>query len=201
MPPHLTANVTKWMNMHPGWHVQVWTERDLRWLHNLPLFNDARSIVPPDAVGQFQADIARYEILLRHGGFYADVDTYPLKPIDDSILKHREFAVQEDPTWIGNTYLGAIPSHPIMNTIVAGLAGSAKRNRGKRPNVIAGPKFITGIWRNHDGYVAPTEWGFPYSYSDVKRGTESTYLPGEGTYAVHEWDHTRRLMEKRNARR
>lgn len=200
MPPHLAANVSIWREMHPSWEIHVWTERDLGWLHNLRLFSDARSIVPADAVEQFQADIARYEILLRHGGFYADVDTYPIAPIDDSVLKHTEFAVQEDPSWIGNTYLGAVASHPIMDAIVSGLAGSAKRNRGRRPNVIAGPKYITSIWRNHGGYVAPTTWGFPYSYTDVKRGTIPTRMPDD-TRVVHQWHHTERLMEARRARR
>lgn len=200
LPHNLASNVNKWARMHESWSIQVWTERDLGWLRNLPLFKDARSIVPADAVEQFQADIARYEILLRHGGFYADVDTVPVKPIDHSVLKHPEFAVQEDPTWIGNTYLGAKKNHPLMEAIVSGLAGSARRNRGRRPNVIAGPKYITPLWQRYEGHVAPTSWGFPYSYTDVKRGTIPTEMPNE-TYAVHEWHHTKRLMEKRNARR
>lgn len=200
MPGHLAQNVQRWRDLHPTWGLRVWTDRDFRWLHNLPLFNEAESIVPRDAVGQFKADVARYEILLREGGFYADVDTYPLRPIDDSVLKHKEFAVQEDPSWIGNTYLGATPDHPLFREIVIGLKMNAKRFRGKRPNVIAGPKYITPLWRRSGGYVAPTEWGFPYSYSNVKRSNVPATF-GKNTYAVHEWQHTRDVMEARHARR
>lgn len=200
MPTHLAGNITTWRELHPSWLIRVWTERDLGWMTNRRLFSEAESIVPRDAVGQFRADLARYEILLQYGGFYADVDTYPVRSIDDSILNHREFAVQEDHNWIGNTYLGAVSDHPIMRTIVAGIPANARRMRGRRPNVIAGPKYITGIWRNHSGYVAPTEWGFPYSYTDVGRGTVPDTI-GTGTYVVHQWHHTRQLTEARNAQR
>jgi inositol phosphorylceramide mannosyltransferase catalytic subunit len=200
IPEHLAANVRRWRELHPNWGCHVWSERDLRWLTNQSLFNEAESIVPRDAVGQFRSDVARYEIILRHGGFYADVDTYPLKPIDGSVLNHREFAVREDPTWIGNTYLGGRAGSPIFDAIITGLASNVKRNRGKRANVLSGPKYITPIWRNHDGYVAPTEWGFPYSYTHVKRGTVPTDF-GDDTYVVHQWHHTKQVMEARHARR
>lgn len=195
----MADNIDAWRRLHPEWSIKVWTERDLGWLENSGPFRDARSIVPDDAVGQFQADIARYEIILREGGFYADVDTRPVRPIDDSVLNHESFAVQEDRTWIGNTYVGARPGHPIMRDIVGGLRDNIRRNRGKRPNVLSGPKYITPIWVKHGGYVAPTEWGFPYSYSDVKRGTVPSTISDE-TYVVHEWDHTRRVMEARRGR-
>lgn len=199
IPPRMAENIARWRELHPRWQTRIWTERDLGWLHNKRLFSEAQSIVPADAVGQFRSDVARYEILLWKGGFYADVDTYPIRAIDDSILNHNEFAVQEDPTWIGNTYLGATANHPIMKSIVHGMDANVRRNRGKRPNVLSGPKYITPLWKNHDGYVAPTEWGFPYSYTDVKRGTIPSTMPA-GTYAVHEWDHTRRVMEARRVR-
>lgn len=200
IPPRAAENIARWRDMHPRWQTRIWTDRDLTRLRNQRLFSEAQSIVPRDAVGQFRADVARYEILLQHGGFYADVDTYPLKPIDDSISNHFEFAVQEDMRWIGNTYLASTPGSAIMRSIVAGLESSAERNRGKRPNVISGPKYITPIWHNHKGHVAPTEWGFPYSYTDVKRGTIPDTMPAR-THVVHEWDHTRRVMEARRARR
>lgn len=200
IPPRVAENITRWRDMHPTWKARIWTDRDLTWMRNRRLFNEAESIVPRDAVGQFRSDLARYEILFWKGGFYVDTDTYPLRPIDSSLAKHTEFAVQEDPAWIGNTYLGATARHPIMRDIIDGLDANIRRNRGKRANVLSGPKYITSIWKRHEGYVAPTVWGFPYSYTDVKRGTIPETMP-RASYAVHEWDHTRRVMEARNARR
>jgi mannosyltransferase OCH1-like enzyme len=200
MPPHLAANVDRWRELHPTWRVKIWTDRSLGWLTNQQLFSDAESIVPRDAVGQFRSDLARYEIILQEGGFYADVDTYPVKAIDDSILNRTEFAVQEDPTWVGNTYLGGRAGHPLFREIIAGIPLNVRRHRGRRANVLTGPKYITPIWRRHDGYVAPTAWGFPYSYTHVKRGTVPDRF-GPDTYVVHQWQHTQTVMEARNARR
>lgn len=200
MPEHLMHNIDIWREMHPGWRIHIWNDRSFGWLHNQRLFSEAESIVPRDAVGQFRSDVARYEIILKHGGFYADVDTYPVKPIDDSILYHTEFAVQEDPSWIGNTYLGSCSGNPIFRQIVDGMAMNVKRHRGKRANVLSGPKYITPIWRKHGGNVAPISWGFPYSYTHVKRGTVPDTI-GPETYAVHQWHHTKQVMEARNARR
>lgn len=199
MPPHLAENITRWRDMHPTWSVKVWTERDLNGLTNQRLFNEAESIVPRDAVGQFRSDVARYELILRHGGFYADVDTYPVRPIDEMVY-HREFAVQEDRTWVGNTYLGGGAGSRVFEAIVAGLGANVKRHRGRRANVLSGPKYITPIWLKYSGYVAPTSWGFPYSYTDVKHGTVPHVVPEE-TYAVHQWHHTQQVMEARSARR
>jgi mannosyltransferase OCH1-like enzyme len=196
MPDHLMSNVHWWKMLHPSWTVRIWTDRDFGWLANQRLFDEAESIVPRDAVGQFRSDVARYEILLQHGGFYADVDTHPMRPIDDSVLKHDAFAVKEDRTWIGNTYLGSAPGHPVFAEIIQGMQANVKRFRGRRANILSGPKYITNIWRRHGAYEAPTTWGFPYSYADVKRGTVPATIP-DTAYAVHEWHHTRRLMEAR----
>ena len=38
------------------------------------------------------ADVMRYEILFRHGGFYADCDSVSLRPLDDWMLATPLFA-------------------------------------------------------------------------------------------------------------
>jgi mannosyltransferase OCH1-like enzyme len=198
MPNHLRANVKAWEMMHPQWCLHLWTEQNLPKLRNQGLFDRADRLVPRDAVYQFQADIARYELLYDIGGFYADVDTRPLRPVDESLLGHREFAAMEDRNWVGNTYLGAVARHPVFLDLITGLPGNVQRLRGKRPNHLSGPRYLTTAWNRHHAYVAPSHQWYPYSYTDVKNGTVPTdYHPD--AVAVHQWFHTASIMEARRA--
>lgn len=201
MPEHLADNCQVWTQLHPDWEVQLWTEREIDeiGLQNRALYDQAEKIVPRDAVEQFRADIVRYEILALYGGFYADADTRPLRSIEPSLEGRTEFAAAEDRNWIGNTYLGAIPGHLIMQQLIALLPRNVHRYRGKRPNWLSGPRFLTPVWRQHGGYVAPTEQFYPYSYSHVKQGTVPNEF-GTDVVAVHGWDHTRRVLEQRRER-
>lgn len=201
MPSHLSANILAWADMHPDWDMKLWTEHEIDeiGLHNRALYDQAEKIVPSDAVEQFRADIARYEILALFGGMYTDVDTRPLRPIEPALAGHHEFAAREDRNWVGNTYLAAVPGHPIMHALIAGMPANVHRFRGKRPNKLSGPQYITPIWNRHHGHVAPRGQFYPFSYIDVKRGTVPDVFDAN-VYAVHEWFHTETVMNNRKRR-
>lgn len=199
MPDHLADNVYQWRKLHPDWQCHVWKERNLPELRNQDLFDKARELVPPDAVEQFRADLARYELLYDIGGFYADVDTRPMRSIEPALDGVDVFAANEDRNWVGNTYLGAVPGHRIFKDLVSGLAGNVRRLRGRRPNHLSGPRYLTPIWRTHGGYTAPTSQWFPYSYTNVKNGSVPETF-GPDVYAVHQWHHTKRVMDARRTR-
>lgn len=201
MPDHLSANCRTWAELHPDWDMKLWTEHEIRCigLQNQALYDQAAKIVPADAVGQFRADIVRYELLALYGGVYVDVDTRPLRNIESALEGHDEFAAREDRNWVGNTYLGAITGHPIMHEIIAGLPANVQRLRGRRPNKLSGPQYITPIWNRHHGHIAPRDLWYPYSYIDVKRGSVPEQIAPD-VYALHEWDHTKRVLAARNGR-
>jgi mannosyltransferase OCH1-like enzyme len=200
MPFHLQANCLRWVDVHEpdGWTFKLWTEHEIDelTLQNRALYDQAERIVPRDAVEQFRADIARYEILYHFGGFYADVDTVPLRSIEPALAGHREFAAHEDRTWVGNTYLGAVPEHPIMRDLIDGMPANVHRNRGKRPNKLSGPQYLTPVWNRHHGHIAPRRQFYPYSYIDVKRGTVPEDFDPD-VFTVHQWDHTSRVLAAR----
>jgi mannosyltransferase OCH1-like enzyme len=188
--------IESWWTHHVimgGWTYRLWTDADLDWLRHRDLYDQAPNLVPADAVGQLRADIARYEILERHGGLYVDIDTVALQPVDGALEGHDTFAAREDPSWIGNTYLGCTAGHPVMKELVANLRANINLTNGRtRPNRLTGPRYLTPIWQSHNGYVAPREQWFPYSYTDVKNGTVPTRFD-EDVYATHLWNHTREL--------
>lgn len=198
MPEHLRANCLAWAELHLDWDFKLWTESEIDeiGLQNRALYDQAEKIVPRDAVEQFRADIVRYEVLALFGGMYTDVDTRPLRNIEPALAGHHEFAAHEDRTWVGNTYLAAVPGHPIMQALVAGLPANVHRFRGKRPNKLSGPQYLTPVWNRHGGHIAPQRQWFPYSYIDVKRQTVPEKF-AEDVFAVHAWDHTRRVLASR----
>lgn len=196
IPAQYLQGIRSWLDMHPNWDYKLWTDEDLHWLTRRDLYNQALELVPSDAVGQFRADIARYEILLRFGGLYVDIDTVCLRPVGEALVGHNEFAAWEDQNWVGNTYLGCTPGHPVMEKLVAGLRDSVRRANGHlRPNRLTGPRYLTPIWLGEGCHVAPQHLFYPYSYSHVKAGT----VPNEyhDAYTVHLWGHTRALMNRR----
>jgi hypothetical protein len=196
MPDPLRENLIAWYDLHPQWEFVVWDSASTRWLTHRDLYERAAELTPPDAIWQFRSDLARYEILLRHGGFYADVDTRPLQPIDPFIGGHDAFAAAEDRDWVGNTYLYCEPGNPVMRAIVEGLRANVEartRLGPRRPNRLSGPRYITPIWRAAGAYVAPSRSWFPYSYNDVKRRSVPDIF-GDHVIAVHQWNHHRELL-------
>jgi mannosyltransferase OCH1-like enzyme len=200
MPEHLSANILEWRRLHPDWQTYIWTEKNLPILRNSDLYQRAPELVPRDALYQFRADIARYELLYDFGGFYADVDTRPLQPIDSYVEGREVFAAMEDRNWVGNTYLGSVPGHPLFGALISGLPNNVKRLQGKRPNHLSGPRYLTPLWKANGGYTAPSHLFYPYSYLDIKNGTVPTDYHKD-VVCVHEWYHTQTVLNNRKARR
>lgn len=188
MPAHLRDYLATWKRVHPQWEHRMWGERDLDWLTNQPLFDAANFV--SSRPGQFRSDVARYEILHRFGGVYVDCDFEALRPIDDLIAGTTCFAAWEtDGVWINNAILGAIPAHPMLDELIAGLPANVVRRRGTRPNVMTGPQYLTPVARRHQITVFPSAAFYPYNFVDV--GTAREAGPFPDAYAIHHWANRR----------
>jgi mannosyltransferase OCH1-like enzyme len=107
-----------WKKQHPDWRFIFWTEQKLKekfpnFLYNQKLFNEAHE----NENFAKMADIARYEILYKFGGLYADCDCDCLKPFD-ILNENYSFYVGLEHLYnglvIGNALMGAIPKHPVI---------------------------------------------------------------------------------------
>jgi len=193
MPAHLQAYGQTWVEHHPDWTHGLWSEDTLPTLRNQRLFDQAEELVPADAVGQFRADIARYELLLEHGGIWVDADLECLRPIGDLVRDADCFAGWErQNVWVGNTILGTVPGHPFLAALVEGLATNVRRRAGSRPNKLSGPQYLTRVYRRHAKSVTVFGQGlfFPYGWDELDRQGES--FPD--AYTIHHWDHQRTLQ-------
>lgn len=191
LPNWARNNHKWWCELHPDWLFMLWNDHSMiQDLENQAWYNESHRYAKGNGVWQLRADIARYEILYRYGGFYADMDTVPQRPIDEALNGLDEFAAMEDDRWVGNTYLAAVPWHPVMKKLIKGIPQSVQFGSQKsfRPNKMTGPQYLTPIWREYGCHVAPAKLWFPYSYADVRRRRIPT-IP-EDVYAYHQWNNT-----------
>jgi mannosyltransferase OCH1-like enzyme len=185
MPVHLERYIETWEEHHPDWDHRLWTH--FEGLRNQNLYDRAGEITPH--VGQFRADIARYEILYEHGGVYVDCDFECLRPLDNLISGIGCFAAWElEDRWVNNAILGATPGHPLFDDLIRALPASVSRNAGRRPNRMTGPQFLTPIWRRWHATTFPSAWFYPYPWSELDRQGEQ--FPD--AYAVHHWENARK---------
>lgn len=198
MPERYRENLKAWASLHLDWDITLWGDEDLQWLEHRDLYDDAAQFAPSHAVWQLRSDIARYEILNRHGGLYVDTDFTPLRNIEPALGSHDAFAVAETPDWVANGLLYVDrPNHPVTELILQDLRANVLSYRG-RPvrgvSAVSGPRFMTPRWRAHGCFEAETRLFLPLSYKDAYRGrfVDPTSLPPD-TYAIHEWGHIRSI--------
>lgn len=197
IPEQYAAYSETWRAHHPGWEHRLWTEDSLPAMRNRGLYDAAEDFVPEHSVWQFRADVLRYEILWSYGGVYVDVDFECLAPLDPHIAGMEAFAAWESQDrWVNNALLGAEPAHPFLDRLIAGLPASVAHHRGQRPNVSAGPQYLTGLWRRHrdELTVLPQSLFYPYGFADV--GTPREQGPFPGAVAIHHWANRRRTIAR-----
>ncbi len=111
-----------WKKFHPNWQIILWRDNDVK---KFGLKNQAKF----DAATNWGAksDIARYEILYRHGGLYIDHDFECFSSFD---VLHDSFdfyagivSIHDngDPA-IANGLIGSVPGHPILNLCINKIA-------------------------------------------------------------------------------
>lgn len=198
LPTRFAEFIASWRRLHPEWGYHLWTDADRPELGvNEDLYERASSTVEEDRVGQFRADLVRLELLRRHGGVYVDVDMECIRPIDVLVEGHEcFFGWEKEGIWINNAVCGAVPLHPFIVRLVASVGDNVRRRRGRPPNWLTGPKYITPMFelygRELGATVFPQATFYPYAWNELDRGSES--FPD--SYAVHHWDNQRKLKGK-----
>ena len=108
LPEHHKPWIESWRRHHPDWEHRLWSEDDL------PEDPIHAEILERLRAPVERADILRLEILLRHGGVYADTDLECLGPVDDLLDGEDFVAVCLKPGRVTNTFIAAAPGHPLL---------------------------------------------------------------------------------------
>lgn len=197
MPTRLRDMVRGFERLHPDWTLQWWGEHDLHafGLHNHELYERAGELVPADSVHQLRSDVARYEILLRHGGLYIDADFVWRQPIDP-YTDGRDFLIgwETQDVYVANGLIGSVAGHPVLRDMVDTLHYTVDHNpngRDWRANRITGTHVLTPIVRCHgvqpvsQSTFCAVPWNRPELADDPTRWPDAV--------AVHTWNHQREI--------
>ena len=170
-----------------GWEYRLWTNEDLEkedWINRDKM----------EAMEEWngKADIMRWEILWRHGGFLVDADAECLDVIPDDFLEHHTFACYEHeterPGLVAAGYVGAEKGSAVMRRCVSLI--------NERPLVGAawecvGPKLFTEVFGEHtdDVHIFPARTFIPEHFTGkAAHGTGRVY-------ARQFWSSTRRTYK------
>lgn len=111
-----------WRIQHPGWDYRLWREADI---DNLGLTHRHLYDQYLDC-GRYcgAVNVARVEILLRHGGVYADADMFCHTPLDNAPFMQASTWVVRSPHQhdrITNAAMGATAGNPLLADYQAAL--------------------------------------------------------------------------------
>jgi mannosyltransferase OCH1-like enzyme len=190
-----------WMVKNPEFEIVFWDERMINHLRlkNVKLYDEYYS------KGEYHgaADVARVEILEKHGGIYMDSDSICIKPINDADFMESEFFAafegENHPGRIANGAIGSVPGHPILKDYIESMGKAIKI----RPvwNTIGGTMFtkcindfieqdfIDRFGDESDVRILPTCTFYPVNHNGQKAP-----IVGD-VYADQLWGSTKKLYK------
>lgn len=106
-----------WKDTHKDWTYIFWDDEKI---NDFGLKNQIQYEISPTFAGK--ADIARYEILYKMGGFFIDADSICLKQIPDELLQYDLVSTYESekyrPNLCANGYIGVRKKNKIMYDLI-----------------------------------------------------------------------------------
>jgi mannosyltransferase OCH1-like enzyme len=184
--------IDSWIALNPSWEHRLWTESELV---GFGLKNQRQFDEIEEWAGK--ADVLRYELLHRFGGFFCDADSLCIKPLDDFLVERDSFAVFENEQvragLVANGYIGATKGNALMRQLIDGISikevSQAKTGKMAWQNV--GPVYFTEtISRTkHPISIYPSWLFIPEHYSGVVHNG-----PGE-PYCKQFWGSTHELSD------
>lgn len=189
LPDEVPQWQATWKRYHPGWEIRLWTDDNIPLLQNVREFDQAPS---PAA----KANILRYELLLRFGGVWLDVDMECLKPVD-SLLKNVEaFVARRNSSDLCIAVMGSKPQHPFFQALVDGLPAHYAAHSGQGPVMSCGGRYVQSLLASIDNSIArqvtqyPAPTFFPYDFPDRALAWRKERRAVRHSYAIHYYLHT-----------
>ncbi len=194
LPSRYKAWAESWRRVNKDWEYRLWDEESILdfGLENERAFRKSASFGA-------KSDIARYEILERLGGVYADTDFECLGAFDTIAQRCAFFAgtIFNDTPEINNGLMGSIPGHPLLRRLIEALSEPIMT---KDTGVIlekSGPQFLTKHFYASLESLGAKDVVFPSSYfyplpNYVKKGTvppeAMKEYAREWSLAIHYWE-------------
>lgn len=177
-----------WIDRNPGWQVKVWGN-DL--LDSTDWVNTEHMRAMSSREINGVADMMRWEILHREGGFAVDADSICVHPLDEALVDRRAFACWESeiarPGLIAAGYVGCEAGDPLVGRIVQDILAE--------PSVVhdmawktVGPQRLTDAYRRYAYHaldILPSHYFIPEHFTGLR-------YDGSGiVYARQQWAATK----------
>lgn len=166
-----------WRRMHPDWEMKTWRDADVAHFSTAHKIREAHTYAG-------KADIARYEVVYREGGFYVDADMECLIPLDP--LTPYPFVIGQQPTQfnadstLNNAFYGSVPGNEVLQTTLADLL-DVDVSTGDA-GLVTGPAHYRRAYDRHTDYPVFFDWDDEhFTFSEPSsfllfRDNESKYL-------------------------
>ena len=157
--------IESWKEMN-GFEYRFWTDEDNRELvrEHYPWF-----LATYDAYDApiKRADAARYLILAKFGGIYADLDFVRLRRMDWVLDRNDLLLCYQSEGSVGNAFMAASPGHPLLEELVSRL----QENANKPVLEATGPGLLTRVALEsvHAEELLRSELFFPYKWNDPRK--------------------------------
>jgi hypothetical protein len=191
LPEKFRANIETWRRHNPDFEIREWNEGNLDW--------SSRYMRAAYAFGYWSrvSNLARLQILKKHGGIYLDVDVEmlrPLRPLLDNACFLGFQDSRPNAEWVNGAVFGAAPDHWFVNECIARLlqrfTGVEKMDSRHGPGNTTQVLIDNGLTAHHeqgtmlrDVRLYPRAAFYPYHWSesfDAAKVTPETFL-------VHHW--------------
>lgn len=179
-----------WQRQYPQAQFKTWRDDDAKCL---PLL---QSQIQAAEGAARKADLARYEILLRHGGIYIDSDMMPYHRFEfDRVAADLVVCNESDDNrYCSNSFIAARAGLSMFERMVE--AARIMRLNDLPANEETGPWFFGRHVETNLAQRLPTQAFYPYGHAERFSSTFSRCL--DNSYGIHVWsgswlDRERRL--------
>lgn len=167
-----------WQRHLPQFEFRTWREADVAGFRTHGVMATAEGMAR-------KADIARYEILLRHGGIYLDCDIFPLQPFDLDLLRHELVVCNEIEAdhYCSIGFIAAAPGNAALQWAVDEVM---RRPLNRLPaNEDTGPWLFRRALDHASFHRLPVAGFYPYLFNEAFSAMMERDL--SGTFGVHVW--------------
>jgi hypothetical protein len=154
VPKFFVDYFLQWKKLMPSWYFMIWTNEKLTTEYFDENFLELIKTVKPPAQ---KADLIRYYILEKWGGFYVDADVIPkrsledLRYIDNDVIVCNDILINWE--FISTGFIASVPHHPAFKKMYENVYSIDLEN--KEYHITTGPAYFARHIFSHD-------WGGKY---------------------------------------
>ncbi|ULQ56470.1 hypothetical protein KJS94_17610 [Flavihumibacter rivuli] len=199
LPEEYKTLIREWELQHPDWTIIKWSEENYHseytYAENAKRNGNWANL----------SNLARLEILYKHGGVYLDTDMKVIKPLDN-LIHHKVFLGFEegkegsDNFWVNNAILGSEKESQFIKYCIEQLLSNFD---GSEPASESSPQLTTKVLKqyynlrnfgnqllNEEVSIYETEFFYPIPWFNAKEVNNYQEHITKNTHTVHMWART-----------